>query len=287
MPIAGAPGRGRRRRLAVRGRRRRPAGAAGAGRHERRHRDGRGGAGHRPVPGHGRQRRRRHPRRGQGRHARRDVRRHPRRERPHDAPADPPLPPGDRAGRGGGPGRGARRGRAHPARPRLAACRRAPGRERGRRPRASRRTTGGSREDRDRHRRAWGRFTRNFVVQGTGAEWALCWLADLRNRLWRLAGRARCTSGRTWSSSCTTRWSCTPRAALADDVADGGAPRRGRRPAGCCSAASRSTSRSTSRSCAPGPTPAERAAGPLGGLRRGFRDDCHPPDSAAPIVTDR
>jgi DNA polymerase-1 len=44
----------------------------------------------------------------------------------------------------------------------------------------------GSREDRDRHRRAWGRFTRNFVVQGTGAEWALCWLADLRNRLWRL-----------------------------------------------------------------------------------------------------
>jgi DNA polymerase family A len=46
----------------------------------------------------------------------------------------------------------------------------------------------GSREDRDRHRRSWGRFTRNFVVQGTGAEWALCWLADLRNRLWRLGG---------------------------------------------------------------------------------------------------
>jgi DNA polymerase-1 len=47
---------------------------------------------------------------------------------------------------------------------------------------------GGSREDRDRARRAWGRFTRNFVVQGTGAEWTLCWLADLRNRLWRLGG---------------------------------------------------------------------------------------------------
>ena len=46
----------------------------------------------------------------------------------------------------------------------------------------------GSREDRDRARRAWGRFTRNFVVQGTGAEWALCWLADLRNRLWRIGG---------------------------------------------------------------------------------------------------
>ncbi len=38
-------------------------------------------------------------------------------------------------------------------------------------------------------RRAHGRFTRNFVVQGTGAEWALCWIAELRNRLWRL-GRA-------------------------------------------------------------------------------------------------
>ncbi len=38
----------------------------------------------------------------------------------------------------------------------------------------------------DRRRRAYGRFTRNFVVQGTGAEWALCWIADLRNRLWRL-----------------------------------------------------------------------------------------------------
>ena len=39
-----------------------------------------------------------------------------------------------------------------------------------------------------RYRRAFGRFTRNFVVQGTGAEWALCWIADVRNRLWRLGG---------------------------------------------------------------------------------------------------
>lgn len=31
--------------------------------------------------------------------------------------------------------------------------------------------------------RAFGRFTRNFVVQGTAAEWALCWLALLRERL--------------------------------------------------------------------------------------------------------
>ncbi|ROQ41159.1 DNA polymerase-1 [Frondihabitans sp. PhB188] len=31
--------------------------------------------------------------------------------------------------------------------------------------------------------RAWGRFTRNFVVQGTAAEWALCWMGSLRRRL--------------------------------------------------------------------------------------------------------
>jgi DNA polymerase-1 len=31
--------------------------------------------------------------------------------------------------------------------------------------------------------RGWGRFTRNFIVQGTAAEWALCWMASLRNRL--------------------------------------------------------------------------------------------------------
>ncbi len=41
-------------------------------------------------------------------------------------------------------------------------------------------------EGQARRRRTYGRFTRNFVVQGTGAEWALCWIADLRNRLWRL-----------------------------------------------------------------------------------------------------
>ena len=41
-------------------------------------------------------------------------------------------------------------------------------------------------EGQARRRRTYGRFTRNFVVQGTGAEWALCWIADLRNRLWCL-----------------------------------------------------------------------------------------------------
>ncbi|MBC7723977.1 MAG: bifunctional 3'-5' exonuclease/DNA polymerase [Burkholderiaceae bacterium] len=36
--------------------------------------------------------------------------------------------------------------------------------------------------------RSWGRFTRNFVVQGTAAEWALCWMAGLRGRLRALGG---------------------------------------------------------------------------------------------------
>ncbi|WP_427015562.1 bifunctional 3'-5' exonuclease/DNA polymerase [Pseudarthrobacter sp. P1] len=38
--------------------------------------------------------------------------------------------------------------------------------------------------------RSRGRFTRNFVVQGSAAEWALCWLADLRRRLRALAAHA-------------------------------------------------------------------------------------------------
>ncbi len=42
--------------------------------------------------------------------------------------------------------------------------------------------------------RAWGRFTRNFVVQGTAAEWALCWLASLRRRLWDLPTGDRCAA---------------------------------------------------------------------------------------------
>lgn len=38
--------------------------------------------------------------------------------------------------------------------------------------------------------RDWGRFTRNFVVQGTAAEWALCWLAGVRTRLTALSSAA-------------------------------------------------------------------------------------------------
>ncbi|MET4705004.1 bifunctional 3'-5' exonuclease/DNA polymerase [Frigoribacterium sp. UYMn621] len=36
--------------------------------------------------------------------------------------------------------------------------------------------------------RSWGRFTRNFIVQGTAAEWALCWMANLRRILHDGAG---------------------------------------------------------------------------------------------------
>jgi len=36
------------------------------------------------------------------------------------------------------------------------------------------------------HARRWGRFTRNFVVQGSAAEWALCWMAHLRGALYVL-----------------------------------------------------------------------------------------------------
>ncbi len=39
--------------------------------------------------------------------------------------------------------------------------------------------------------RSWGRFTRNFVVQGTAAEWALSWMGSLRRRLWELGGGDR------------------------------------------------------------------------------------------------
>ena len=42
-----------------------------------------------------------------------------------------------------------------------------------------------------------GRFTRNFVVQGTAAEWALVWLADLRARLHDLPSVSGSTADRS------------------------------------------------------------------------------------------
>ncbi|RDV44874.1 bifunctional 3'-5' exonuclease/DNA polymerase [Leifsonia sp. ku-ls] len=43
--------------------------------------------------------------------------------------------------------------------------------------------------------RDWGRFTRNFVVQASAAEWALCWMAELRNRLAAMAPGEPLTAG--------------------------------------------------------------------------------------------
>ncbi|MGM1030820.1 MAG: bifunctional 3'-5' exonuclease/DNA polymerase [Actinomycetota bacterium] len=41
-----------------------------------------------------------------------------------------------------------------------------------------------------RQARAWGRFTRNFVVQGTAAEWALAWMAGVRRSIRDVEGAA-------------------------------------------------------------------------------------------------
>ncbi|WP_104180857.1 bifunctional 3'-5' exonuclease/DNA polymerase [Arthrobacter sp. B0490] len=50
--------------------------------------------------------------------------------------------------------------------------------------RARQRTTTAEEQRRaDGAARARGRFTRNFVVQSSAAEWALCWLAEIRRRL--------------------------------------------------------------------------------------------------------
>lgn len=43
--------------------------------------------------------------------------------------------------------------------------------------------------------RSRGRFTRNFVVQGTAAEWACCWLAELRRRLRALVAASPAAGG--------------------------------------------------------------------------------------------
>ncbi len=61
----------------------------------------------------------------------------------------------------------------------------------------------GVREGALRAARERGRFTRNFVVQGTAAEWALCWLAEIRRRLDALPaapGQPASASGPVFSS---------------------------------------------------------------------------------------
>ncbi|UWX96682.1 bifunctional 3'-5' exonuclease/DNA polymerase [Arthrobacter zhaoxinii] len=49
--------------------------------------------------------------------------------------------------------------------------------------RAQQSTTAEEQRRADSLARSQGRFTRNFVVQATAAEWALCWLAEIRRRL--------------------------------------------------------------------------------------------------------
>jgi DNA polymerase I len=53
--------------------------------------------------------------------------------------------------------------------------------------RSQRSTTAEEQRRADSIARSRGRFTRNFVVQGSAADWASCWLAELRRRLWALA----------------------------------------------------------------------------------------------------
>ena len=54
---------------------------------------------------------------------------------------------------------------------------------------ASQRTASAEEQRRaDNLARSRGRFTRNFVVQGTAAEWATCWLAGIRRRLRAASG---------------------------------------------------------------------------------------------------
>ncbi len=71
----------------------------------------------------------------------------------------------------------------------------------------------------ERERRAWGRFTRNFVVQGTGAEWALCWTALLRDALWQLGGSGPLTERPHVVLFLHDEVVVHAQAALADDVA--------------------------------------------------------------------
>ncbi len=199
------PARGRgRRRLDVRGRRRRPARAAGARRHERRPRAGQVGARRRPLPGDGRGRRGGQPQRRQARPARGDVRRHQRRERPDGRRAHPALPrmPSASSRRRPGPASGARW------------CARCSGA--GHRPWATPGT--GTRTARPPTptagpatgaRTAASPATSSCRAPAPSGRCAGSPTCATGSGGW--ARPARSTRARTWSSSSTTRSSCTPR----------------------------------------------------------------------------
>ena len=120
-----------------------------------------------------------------------------------------------------------------------------------------------------RYRRAYGRFTRNFVVQGTGAEWALCWIADLRNRLWRLGETGSLVSGPHLVFFLHDEVVVHTPAALADAVAVQATEAAATAAPPAVPATTPSTSRSTSRSCGPTPTQANRARRSSRDRRRG------------------
>ena len=95
-----------------------------------------------------------------------------------------------------------------------------------------------------------GRFTRNFVVQASAADWTAVMLAALRRRL--LDGVSR--RARRSCSSSTTRSSCTARRTSVMRLLSASPSLRRRRP-GCCSGRRRSASRSRARSSPATPTP--------------------------------
>ena len=116
--------------------------------------------------------------------------------------------------------------------------------------------------DEQRARRAagdQGRFTRNFVVQGTAAEWALAWLADLRLRLARLPAIDGCSDGADEVGRLSNRRQPNRR------------PPRGR----CSHAVLTSSSSSMTRSSSmPRPQQAERTRRRRSGRRPPRRGDC-------------
>nr|WP_241992464.1 bifunctional 3'-5' exonuclease/DNA polymerase [Cryobacterium lactosi] len=81
--------------------------------------------------------------------------------------------------------------------------------------------------------RDWGRFTRNFIVQGSAAEWALCWMAEIRKGLTALSAPAEDTGAAVQGRTTRGEFEVAPHlvfflhdevivhtpAALADDVA--------------------------------------------------------------------
>ncbi len=94
--------------------------------------------------------------------------------------------------------------------------------------------------------RSRGRFTRNFVVQGSAADWAACWLAELRRRL-RAMRAEGAPAGGTGLLPARRSHGPLPRG-RGGGLPSGPSRRRPPPPRNCCSAGSRWNSRSAWRS---------------------------------------